>query len=519
MSETTRPVRVRVAPSPTGNCHVGTARSALFNLLVARQHQGTLVLRIDDTDLQRSTKESEQGILDSLAWLGLHWDEGPDVGGPFGPYRQSERLDLYNNYAEQLLDTDRAYRCFCTPAELAMERKRARAKGMAPRYSGRCRHLTADEVAAKTTASRPYVVRLRLEPKAMTFVDLVQGRVVQDAALMSDPVIVKSDGMPTYHFATVVDEHEMQISHVIRGVEHLNNTFPQLQMYEALGFDPPEFAHIGLLLNPNRSKISKRTGAVFVGEFRELGYLPEAMINHLALSGWSPGTDQEIFSLEELLAQFSLDRCSSSNAVYDRAKLLWLNGMHIRRLPLPELTQRILPFISEAGLVSPDNLADAGEGRLEAIIALEQERMKTLDEAPDLFGFFYRDPEPVSCTELLSTHKYTRRHSMPSLRDGLVATKRALEAVPDTDWTTERLASTLDNQVAALGWKRGGLFMAVRIAVSGRAATPSLFETLELIGREGTLRRLANALIRLDLDIDLPHMTAQRNTEVPATAQ
>ena len=486
MTSAHRPVRVRIAPSPTGNCHVGTARGALYNLLFARQHNGIFVLRIDDTDQKRSTEDSETGIYAGLRWLGLTWDEGPDVGGPYGPYRQSERLDLYGDAARHLLEVRRAYRCFCTPEELEAERRSALARGHPPRYSGRCRHLTARKVRAKLATGAEHVVRLRIEPKLMVVDDLVQGKVTQDAALLGDPVIVKSSGMPVYHFATVVDEHAMDISHVIRGAEHLNNTFPQIQMYEALGYLPPAFAHIGLLLNPDRSKIGKRNGAVYIGEFAALGYLPETLINHLALSGWSPGTDAEIFSFDELLHYFSLERCSASNAIFDRDKLLWLNGVRIRELPVSELTRQVRPFLVNAGL-----LAEPERGvRLESIIALEQQRMKTLNEAPELLGFFFHDPDPVTAAALLGRDRFTRKRSGYALREGLESTLQALEALDARSWTVIKLSEVLDDLVVALGWKRGEFFMTLRIAASGKQATPSLYETLEALGRPATLRRL-----------------------------
>ncbi len=304
------PVRVRIAPSPTGNCHVGTARNALFNLIFARQHGGAFILRIDDTDAKRSTQVSERGVLEGLRWLGLDWDEGPDSGGPFGPYRQSERLDLYRSLVQKLLDEGKAYYSFDTPDELSQERALALANGLPPRYSGRDRDLSAREVHTRLSAGLKPTVRLKINPEPMQFVDLIQGGIEQSGALLSDPVILRSNGTPTYNFVTAVDEHTMQISHVLRSAEHISNTFPQLQIDAALGFEPPKFAHFALLLNPDRSKISKRTGAVYIGQFRELGYLPETMINYLALEGWNPGTGQEIFSLDELVAAFSLEHCS-----------------------------------------------------------------------------------------------------------------------------------------------------------------------------------------------------------------
>ncbi len=498
VSPTDRPVRVRIAPSPTGNCHVGTARNALYNLLVARQHGGSFVLRIDDTDVKRSTEESERGVLEGLQWLGLGWEEGPDVGGPFGPYRQSERLAHYQGLARRLLDEGRAYYAFDTPEELERERQAALAAGLPPRYSGRDRDLTPEEVRARLEAGLKPVVRLKVEPKVVRYVDLVQGPLEQDASLWGDPVIVKSDGMPTYNFATVVDDHLMQISHVLRSAEHINNTFLQLQVYEALGAEPPEFGHFSLLLNPDRSKISKRTGAVYIGEFRDEGYLPEAMINHLALSGWNPGTEEEIFSFDDLVEVFSLERCSKANAIFDRQKLLWLNGWYIRAISIADLTRRVLPFLVRAGLLPSAEVSGEQFERLKAIVGLEQERLKTLAEAPEVFEFFFRDPDPAVGVALLQSNRFCRKHSLPQLRGALARVEAALQALDA--WTVEALRQALDDEAAALGWKRGELLMPIRIAVSGREATPSLFETVHLIGREAVLRRIAAVVERLPED-------------------
>ncbi len=483
-----RPVRVRIAPSPTGNCHVGTARNALVNLLFARQHGGQFILRIDDTDRRRSTRQSEAGVLEGLRWLGLDWDEGPDVGGPCGPYRQSERLALYRAAAQQLLEAGRAYYCFCTEEELARERQAALARKERPRYGGKCRALTPTQIAAKFAAGLKPTIRLKITPKVMAFDDLIQGRITQDAALLGDPVIVKADGMPVYSFATVIDEHHMQISHVIRGAEHINNTFPQLQMAEALGYDAPAFAHLGLLLNPDRSKISKRTGAVYIGEFRDQGYLPEAMINHLALSGWNPGTDQEIFSFDDLLTAFSLNRCTKANAIFDRQKLLWLNGYYIRGLTASDLARRVAPFLVKAGLIASEQLSPQEAAHLESVITLEQERLKTLADAPDALSFFFRDPDPATCLALLRANKFAVRHPPVELRSALRAARHALDGL--ANWTATALHDVLEGELARLGWKRAEYLMPIRIAVCGREATPSLFETLEHLDRAAVLRRL-----------------------------
>ncbi len=481
---------MRIAASPTGQCHVGTARTALYNLLFARQRNGAFVLRIDDTDIQRSTVESEQGVLEGLSWLGLNWDEGPDEGGPFGPYRQSERLGLYREHARRLIENGRAYYCFCTPEELERERKAAMAAGAMPKYGGRCRSLQPAEAEARLQKGEKGAVRLKMEPKTMSFTDLVKGRIELDASLIGDPVILKSDGVPTYSFATVVDEHAMQISHVLRGADHTTNTFVQLQMYEALGFETPEFGHFALLLNPDRSKISKRTGAVYIGEFREMGYLPEAIVNHLALCGWNPGTEQEVFSFDGLLQAFALEQCSPSNAIFDRTKLEWLNGYYTRQITVEELTERCLPFLVKAGLVPRLEPGQPEFERLKGIIVLEQERIKRLDEVPELVTFFFQDPNPAVCIELLRTDRFAKKHTPEELKSVLTACLEALGKIEEGSWSTPSVQETLEKQVERLGWKAPELLMPVRIAVTGRQATPPLFETLEAVGREATLRRL-----------------------------
>jgi glutamyl-tRNA synthetase len=347
------------------------------------------------------------------------------------------------------------------------------------------------EVNRRLQAGRTSVVRFVIESKSMSYVDLVQGAVEQDAALIGDPVIWRSDGTPIYGFATVVDEIEMGISHVLRSAEHISNTFPQLQMYEALGVEPPAFGHLGLLLNTDRTKISKRSGATYVGEFRDQGYLPEAMLNHLALSGWNPGTDEELFSIDDLLRVFALDRCSKSNAIYDRAKLLWLNGVYIRALPAEELASRLVPYLVQAGVLPSARRLDAPAfDRLTQIALLEQERLKTLAEAPDALRFFYHDPNPVACIELLATNRYARRHTLSELGVALAGTLEELRSVEAEEWSALALERVLDERGRQLGWKRAELLMPIRIAVSACSATPPLFETLEQLGREVTLRRL-----------------------------
>ncbi|MBN1935964.1 MAG: glutamate--tRNA ligase [Anaerolineae bacterium] len=493
-NHTGKAVRVRIAPSPTGNCHVGTARNALYNLLFARQRGGTFILRIDDTDARRSTQASEQGVLEGLSWLGLAWDEGPDIGGPFGPYRPSERLALYQAYAQRLLDAGRAYPCFCTPDDLNLERQQAQAAGVSYIYSGKCRHLAGDDARRRLRAGEKAVLRFHIDPEPIAYVDLVQGGIEQDGALIGDPIILRSSGRPVYSLATVVDEIEMQISHVLRSGEHINNTFPQLQMYQALGAEPPAFGHFSLLLNPDRSKISKRAGATYIGEFHDMGYLPETMINHLALSGWNPGTEEEFFTFDDLLARFSLERCSRANAIFDRTRLLWLNGVHIRRLDTATLARRVVPYLVDAGLLDLTALGDGEFAHLVRLVALEQERLKTLVDAPDALRFFFQDPPTEICASLLQNNHFARRHPPTVLRGALDRSTAVLKAIDAGNWAVASLEDTLDAQTDRLGWKRADLLMPIRIAISGREATPPLFETLACLGKTATLRRLEAAV-------------------------
>ncbi len=326
-------VRVRFAPAPTGSLHVGGARTALFNYLFARRNRGTFVLRSEDTDAARSSAASEQVIQDDLRWLGIRWDEGVDVGGPFGPYRQTERRDRYGLAAARLLETGTAYPCYCTPEELDAERATAEARGEAPRYSGRCRELSRAEQDRFVAQGRSAAIRFRMPERDVYVEDLVRGSVHFPAGSIGDFVIMKSDGIAAYNFAAVVDDNEMAITHVLRGDEHLPNTPRQVSLYEALGAPLPLFAHVSMILAPDHQKLSKRHGATAVSEYREQGYLPEALVNYLALLGWSPGDDREFFTIDDLAEAFSLERVSKSPAVFDGAKLRWFNAHYIRSMP------------------------------------------------------------------------------------------------------------------------------------------------------------------------------------------
>jgi glutamyl-tRNA synthetase len=348
-------VRVRFAPSPTGFLHVGNARTALFNWLVARHQHGAFVLRIEDTDAERSKPEYERQLIEDLRWLGLEWDEGIDVGGARGPYRQSDRYALYREQAERLLVQDRAFRCFCSEEELEQMRRQQAEHGEMPRYSGKCRHLAPDQIAEFERAGKPSAVRLRVRPGTVGFTDLVYGRIDIDTLQISDPVILRSDGSPTYNFSVVVDDVAMEISHVIRGDGHIPNTHRQILIYEALEAPIPSFAHLPTVLGPDGSKLSKRHGATSLEEFRSLGYLSEALANYLALLGWSPPEEgKEIMSLSEIIERFELSRVSRSPAIFDSAKLDWMNRSYIGKMSVGELAVRAAPYFVAAGLIPPE---------------------------------------------------------------------------------------------------------------------------------------------------------------------
>lgn len=489
---TDKPIRVRIAPSPTGNCHVGTARTALYNYLFARKNGGKFILRIDDTDTKRNSIESEEGVLEGLRWVGLDWDEGPDVGGSYGPYRQSERLDLYHKYVQQLLDEGKAYECYCTREELAAEREAQNARKEDPRYSGRCLHITDEQKAAFIAEGRKPAIRLKAPDDTISFHDVIRGIVESDGALMGDFVIQKSDGIPLYNFATVIDDHVMEISHVIRAAEHISNTFPQVVIYRALGWELPEFAHLVLLLNPDKTKISKRKGAVYLGEFAEMGYLPEAMLNFNAFLGWNPGGEelQEILTKEELIELFSLERCTQSNAVFDPVKLDWMNGMWIRKLSVEDLARRVLPFMQKAGMIGEVN--EDQMDYLTKLVSLIHERLPRLDAAPESLAYFYCDwsVEEVDL-ELFASKKKSKEEIV-----GLL--KQTLDLLQQTEFAAEPMEAAMNALCDELQWKKGDFFMPLRVAFTNRKVSPPLFHTMELIGRARVIGRMEMAIAALE---------------------
>lgn len=496
---------MRIAPSPTGPLHIGTARTALFNYLYARRTGGTFILRLEDTDVARSTVGFEADILDQLHWLGIAWDEGPDAAGggdrgPYGPYRQMQRLDRYAAAAAGLLERDLAYPCYCTPAELDADRRAQEAAHQPPRYIGRCAALTAAERAAREADGRQGALRFRVPAGAIRFHDIVRGDVEIDTAnLGGDFVIVRSDGTPLYHFTVVVDDAAMEISHVIRGEDHLSNTPKHILLFRALGHAAPEFAHLPLILNPDRTKMSKRKSQTAIADYRAQGFVPEAMVNYLALLGWSTGTEEEILALDEIAARFDLEHVQKGGAVFDRERLEWLNGQWIRRLAPDELIARVQPFLDadlQAGKIDRSPAAE----ELRPLVPIIQERLPTLGAIGDLVGFLWVDRVTID-PAILVPRRWDRATTLAALR----AARETIDgSVGPITFEADELEPPLRALAESRGWKAGDLFMAIRVAVTGRTATPPLFDSLVALGRD-------RALARLDAAID----TLERS-EVPA---
>ncbi|MGH7742372.1 MAG: glutamate--tRNA ligase, partial [Candidatus Eiseniibacteriota bacterium] len=458
-------VRVRFAPSPTGFLHVGGARTALFNYLFARRHGGTFVLRIEDTDAARSTEESASAILDSMRWLGLKWDEGPGAGGHAGPYFQSERKAIYAKHAATLSAAGRAYPCFCTAAELEERRAAQLSRGESPRYDGRCRTLDPAGRARMAAEGRPSALRFsREEDGALEWADGVLGAMSFQNEVLDDFVLLRADGLPTYNFACVVDDHEMAISHVIRGDDHTSNTPRQLLLYRALKWTPPEFAHVPMILGADGAKLSKRNGTTSVGAFADQGYLSEALVNFLALLGWAPGDNQELFSLIELEQRFSLERCGSSPAVFNVEKLEWMNAQHLKALTPEERTRRVRDYLAAHG----HQAGEHDDAWWAALVSAIGDRLRTLADA-DFYGAFALrerlETDPVAWSELLERAEVGPR--LNALADQLEA---------DPEFSLASLERETRGLAAQLGIKAGELMSAARVALTGRKVAPGLFD-------------------------------------------
>jgi glutamyl-tRNA synthetase len=474
------PPRVRFAPSPTGFLHIGGARTALFNWLYARRHGGTFVLRIEDTDVERSSTDMVDGILTSLTWLGLAWDEGPDVGGPHAPYLQSERLDTYRTAADRLVAEGHAYYCYCKPEELQAKRDAAEAAGSAWTYDRACRALTPEDIARREAEGMPRAVRFFVPPGVTTFTDLVRGRIEFAREHIDDFVITRSDGFPTYHLSVVVDDVEMAITQVIRGDDHISNTPKQVLLYEALGAPVPEFAHVPLILGPDKKRLSKRHGATAVGEYETQGYLPEAMVNFLALLGWSPGGNQEVFSREELIERFTLDGISGGNAVFNTEKLDWFNQQHLVRLANDDVLHRLQTELRLAGLWR-DSLLNTEFEWACRILDLLKPRARILTDLIAPLGIFLAD-------EVTLDEAAVAKHLSADVREHLLAWADVAEGLPSFDPAVTEAA--LRALAATRGIKPGVLIHGSRVAVTGHAVSPGLFEVLELVGQERVVARL-----------------------------
>jgi len=473
-------MRVRFAPSPTGKIHVGNARTALFNWLLARGSGGTFVLRIEDTDVERSTPESEAAILSDIRWLGLDWDEGPEVGGPFGPYRQSERADLYARYAQQLVGSGRAYPCFCSREQLEADRAQALAEGRPARYAGTCARLSRAEADERIAAGAKPALRFRIpENHEVRFVDAVRGEVRFHTDVIGDPIIVRGEGVPAYNFAVVVDDALMGITHVIRGEDHISNTPRQILLYEALGFTPPAFAHLALVMGPDHTPLSKRHGATSVGEFRSKGYLPEALVNYLALIGWSPGQDQELLPIEEMARRFSLDDVGVSAGVFDEEKLAWVNRHYLRAADPSRLAQLAVPYFAASGTaVTPDA---EGLAFLASVMPIASGSVDRLDQVPARLSLVFA----FSADDALADEAIRAEMSLPGARAVTSALAEELSSAPRLD--RERFRAAANAVKVKTGQKGRALFHPIRVALTGKADGPELDLLVPAIDRGADL--------------------------------
>ncbi|MNO45384.1 Glutamate--tRNA ligase [compost metagenome] len=476
-------VRVRYAPSPTGHLHIGNARTALFNYLFARHHGGKFIIRIEDTDVKRNIEGGEENQLTYLKWLGIDWDESIDVGGDYGPYRQTERLEIYRKYWQELLDRGLAYRCYCTEEELEQEREEQTARGETPRYSGKHRDLTPEQCAAFEAEGRVPSVRFRVpEGRTFTFDDLVKGPISFESDLSGDFVIVKKDGIPTYNFAVVLDDYLMKITHVLRGEDHVSNTPRQLMIYDAFGWEPPRFGHMTLIVGDNHKKLSKRDESViqFIEQYDALGYLPEALFNFITLLGWSPEGEEEIFAKDELISIFDANRLSRSPAVFDKQKLAHLNNHYIKNADPDRIAALAIPHLQQASRL-PADLTPEQEAWTKSLVALYQEQMVSASDIVELSEMFFRtdlslDEEGVAilAEEQVNTVLSTFLGKVEEL----------------AEFTPENIAARIKEVQKETGVKGKGLFMPIRVALTGQTHGRDLNQTIFLLGRDRTIQRL-----------------------------
>lgn len=482
MSE--KKVRVRIAPSPSGNLHVGTARTALFNYLFAKKMGGDFVLRIEDTDLERSDDKYIQNIFDSLRAIGLLWDEGPDKGGSFGPYSQSQKFETYKKYAEQLKTQGYAYDCYCTQEELEAEKEASVANKVAHTYSGRCKNLTPEQIEQFKAEGRIPTVRFAVpKNEKISFEDIAKGHLEFDSNLIGDFVIMKSNGTPTYNFAVVVDDIDMQITHILRGEDHISNTAKQILIYKALGADVPEFAHLGMILAPDRSKLSKRHGATAVSEFIDQGYLPEAFVNFIALLGWSPSDGNEVKSLDEIIADFDINRLSSSNSIFEFDKLNWMNGQYIRSLPVAEILERSKVYLKDY------DLAEYSQAKLERIVEVVREPLVLLGEIKEAVSYFFGEDVSID-SEIQTTVLDT-----DTSQKVLVEFKEFAQNLNyDSEEALHHSLEEFRNKFKEQGVKPKDTMWAIRAALTGRTKGADICATISILGKDKVLKRVSRAI-------------------------
>jgi len=477
-------VRVRLAPSPTGHLHIGSARTALFNYLFAKKHQGSFILRIEDTDQERSTVEFEKNIMDGLRWLGLDWSEGPDINGEYGPYRQSERKGVYAKYLKKLLDENKAYHCFCSQEELEAQKQYQMSIGEAPHYSGKCAALDEKTIKKNLKEKKPSIIRFRVEHKKISFDDLIRGKLEFDMGLVGDMVIAKDLFSPLYNFSVVVDDFEMKISHVIRGEDHISNTPKQIQLQEALGFSQPQYAHLPLILGSDRSKLSKRHGSVSVDSYKKEGYLPESIINFIAFLGWSPGEDREIYSLPSLIKEFTLEKVQKSGAVFNVKKLDYLNGFYIRKKSPERLAELCLPYLEESGLVKKETV---DINYIKSIVTIYQERLKKLSEIVELSDYFFKEKLEYG-KDLLKW----KEMSDSEIKKSLEKSEKIFSKINSGAWIKKNLENALMPEAEKTG-DRGIILWPLRASLSGKKSSAGPFEIAEILGKEKTLQRIQEA--------------------------
>jgi len=485
----TKEFRLRYAPSPTGHLHIGGARTALFNYLYAKRNGGKFIVRIEDTDQLRNVENADQRQMENLKWLGVEWDEGTDIGGPYAPYRQMDRLDIYRGYIDQLLAEGKAYYCYATKEELDAEREEQIAKGETPKIAEKHRHVTPEQKEQYEKEGRlPSIHFLVPDDRAYVVNDLIRGEVTFESKEMGDFVICRPDGIPTYNFAVVIDDYLMKISHVVRGEEHLSNTPRQLMIYEAFGWEAPQFAHLALILNQEGKKMSKRDESIlqFIEQYRDLGFLPEAIVNFLVLLGWSPGGEEEIFSMNEIIERFSFDRVSKSPAVFDTAKMNWMNNHYLKSKPVELITELCLPHLQKAGFIEEELSADRYEW-VKQVVALYQEQMSYCAQIVPLAALFFLD-EVVYDEEAKGV---MLEEQVPAV---LASLKQHIENAPE--YTVDTIKTILKDVQKATGIKGKALFMPIRVATTGQIHGRDLDKTLYLLGRDKVLDRINRVLTK-----------------------